>query len=155
MSKHSCLALCFKDIEKGSVSAQVLLVLENTSAGDVKDGWRWSLPGGKCCHDKLKEVNCCPETADQTVVRECKEETGYDVAPGELLLSEDKANPETGAKFKRHVYWVEILGGKPLAKRVFSQETPKWFPITKLPRNLFFSHRQLIQRVLLSVAKPR
>lgn len=151
MSKHACLGLFFKGVDKGLTHTQILLVLENTSADDGKDAWRWSLPGEKCCHDKLKEGDCCPETADETVIRECKEETGYDILPKKLLLSEDRATPETGARFKRYVYLVEIAGGRPLGKRVFSQETPQWFPIAGLPRNLFFSHRKIIQQAVLSI----
>lgn len=147
MSKHSCSALLFKNVEKGLGAVEILLVCEpNLSSGD-KDGWRWSLPGGKCC-DK-SGGDCCDEMPEATITRECKEETGYDILPKKLVLVEDKTSPETGARYKRYAFFVTVIGGEPLRKRVFTQETSKWFPLNQLPRNLFVSHNKLIKDFVL------
>lgn len=148
MSKHSCSALLFRNLEKGFGAAEVLLVCEPNLSSGEKEGWRWALAGGKCCDNKAGG-NCCAETPEETIARECEEETGYTVVPKKLVLTQDKTNPETGARYKRCVFFVTITGGEPLRKRVFAQETPKWFPLNKLPRNLFVSHERFIRGFLL------
>lgn len=147
MSKHSCSALLFRNLENLGAT-EVLLVCE-PSRGD-KDSWRWALPGGKCCDNTLNE-NCCNETPEETVMRECKEETGFDVITKKAVFTQDKTNLETGANYKRYVFSAIIQGGKPLRKKVFAQETPKWFLLSKLPRNIFVSHEKFIRRFVVSL----
>src|SRR3989344_1061277 len=79
----------------GSDGFAVLLVCEPSETDEHKEGYHWSLPGGKCCDRSIKEgkiVDCCSETPEQTLVREFKEETGYDVVPGAVFEKQDKIN---------------------------------------------------------------
>ncbi len=152
MPKHSSLALCFRNIKKGLRSAGVLLVCEPSLSSKNKDSWRWSLPGGKCCDNK-QPINCCMETSEETVVRECKEETGFRVKAEKLFLREDKRNPETQVQYKRYVYVVNIVDGNPLGKKVFGEESPRWVPLSQLPRNLFYSHQKILEGFVLCLIK--
>lgn len=150
MPKHSSLALCFKDIDKNLADAEILLVCEPNLSWSDKDSWRWSLPGGKCCRNL--QTPCCAETPNQTVIRECLEETGYRVTPVQIVFADNLRNSETDEKYKRYSFLVIIQDGQPLRKKVFSEETPKWFPLRQLPRNLFFSHRQIIEKFAIDLS---
>jgi ADP-ribose pyrophosphatase YjhB (NUDIX family) len=78
----------------------ILLVRERS------DG-RWTLPGG------WADVG---ETPSQCVVREAKEETGYDVRALKLLAAYDRSQHPHEPPFPFHVYKLfflcEIVGGK-------------------------------------------
>jgi 8-oxo-dGTP diphosphatase len=81
------------------------------------------------------------ETWDQTVVREAREETGFDV----------KARPEpvallTGFKLRAEVaYLADFIGGtyRPDPKEVLDA---RFFDIDALPEGLLPSHRRLIEQ---------
>jgi len=127
-------------------------VLQPTVDGDEKEEWRWSLPGGKCCHDKLKEGDCCPETAKETTIRVCREETGY-LVEIQNLISVQNRSTKTGKEYKRYLFLTEVIGGQPLGEKVFNRETPRWFPLNHMPRNLFLSHREIIQAYIRKIQK--
>jgi ADP-ribose pyrophosphatase YjhB (NUDIX family) len=80
---------------------QILLVKE------ISDG-KWTLPGG------WADVN---ETPKEVVVREVKEESGYDVAPVKLLAVYDRSKHQNEPMFPFHVYKLfilcDLLGGNP------------------------------------------
>ena len=78
---------------------QILLVQEN------KDG-RWALPGGFC------DVGLSPS---ENVVKEIKEESGFDVVPVKLLAVLDKnkhPHPPDPYHFYKIFILCEIIGGK-------------------------------------------
>ena len=151
MSKHWSAGLCFDNLDN---IKQVLLVCEPVNdPNDTTEEWRWSLPGGKCCDNKSLTLGCCQETPEYTLRRKFKEETGHKVALIKLLFSEEKPTSRSNTTFLRSVYLVKIMGGQPLGKRVFNHESPKWFFLSKLPRNLFPSHRKIIEDFVLSLLK--
>lgn len=143
MAKHSAKGLCFRSSsDKGLLfGIEVLLVCEPNRSGSDKDSFRWELPGGKCCDDDLcgkSSEHMCAETPEETVVRECREETGYRVAPKRVVFRRRIGRHE------RIFYLVEIAGGKQARKKVFGGESPRWFSVLHLPRNLFPSHQKVI-----------
>lgn len=153
MSKHVCLALCFRNTEKGLLNTEILLVCEATQANDPKEGWQWSLPGGKCCKQKRKTVDCCQEKPEETVVREFKEETGHIAEIKQLFSSRELVNDEMKNKFMQHVYTVEIKCGQMLENKTPSgSNSPQWFKLSAVPRSLFVSHQKIIRDFF--TAKP-
>lgn len=153
MSKHWAAGICLDALDTGK-PVSILLVCEPIAdRQDEKDAWRWSLPGGKCCDDKRNGQSCCVETPIETTKREFLGETGYEVEPVETLLREEKVNREDGRKHQRFVFLVRITGGEPLKKKAFNQESPKWFFLAKLPRNLFPSHLKIIREGVLSLVQ--
>lgn len=151
MSKHTSQAVCLRGWEKGPRNAEVLLVCEESKTNADKESWRWSLPGGKCCAITVAVSDCCEEKPEETVLREFQEETGYEGKVISSEWSEEVETPGTTLSHTRHVFRVEIMGGAPLQKKVFLQETPKWFLLSQLPRNLFPSHRKIVERVVLDL----
>lgn len=143
MAKHACSGICLRGGEGGLLGVEVLLVCEPNLSCSDKEGWRWQLPGGKCCESKVSG-NCCIETPEETVIRECSEETGYIVAPKKLIFC------RIFGTHKQCVFFTEITGGEPLKKRVFNRETPQWFLLNRLPRSLFPSHRKIIRDFVFS-----
>lgn len=97
---------------------QLLLVQE-------KSEQRWSLPGGFC------DIGLSPA---ENVVKEIKEESGYDVKPLRLLavLDREKHNHPPSAY---HYYLIfiqcEIVGGSPIAGLETSHV--QFFPKNQLP----------------------
>ncbi len=79
---------------------RVLLVREDA------DGGRWSLPGG------WADVN---ETPSSSIVREVREESGYEVKPVRLLAVLDREKQGHLPPFPYHIYKMfflcEIIGG--------------------------------------------
>ena len=130
-------------------SFAVLLVCEPSSTDKHKESYRWSLPGGKCCDGRIKEgkmVNCCSETPEQTLVREFKEETGYDVVPGAVFEKQDKGN------HLKFFFRMMGISGQMIKKPIpGGKKSPQWFPVNKLPRNLFISHRRMIEKYVLAI----
>jgi 8-oxo-dGTP pyrophosphatase MutT (NUDIX family) len=146
LAKHTTVGIC---IDGNSLnSARILLVCEESKDLN-KASYRWSLPGGKCCSLKRGDTSeiCCSETAEQTIVREFKEETGYEINKPKLFFSKHENFPS--GEFDRHVFIVDIACGKPHGRKVFNHETPKWFSLRDMPRNLFSLHRNMIRDFVL------
>jgi len=80
---------------------QILLVKE------LSDG-KWTLPGG------WADVN---ETPREVVVREVREESGYDIAPVKLLAVYDRSKHPHEPLYPFHIYKLfilcNLLGGEP------------------------------------------
>lgn len=133
----------------GSNGLAVLLVCEPSETDEHKESYHWSLPGGKCCSGSIergKMVNCCLETPEQTLVREFKEETGYDVIPGAIFEQQDKVH------HKKFFFGLKKISGQQIKKPVpGGKESPTWFPINKMPRNLYPSHRHAIQKYVMAL----
>lgn len=148
MSKHAALAICLKDRNRIPREQSLLMVCDDvTNKYDEKNTWRWQLPGGKCCDDKLKMVDCCSEKPEDTVIREFKEETGFDARIEKFLFDDERVNPESREKFRRYVYLVRITGGEALQNIVpGGQTSPKRFKLGAMPRNSFKSHQEVILR---------
>lgn len=152
MSKHTSLAVCLK-WEGEPQNAEVLLVCEESVTRIGKDSFRWSLPGGKCCAASVAISRCCPETSEETALREFQEETGYEGKIISYGWSDELETPGTDTHYKRHIFRVAIASGEPLQKKVFSHESPKWFSLRNLPRNIFFSHKKIIERIVIELIK--
>lgn len=97
---------------------QILMVRENI------DG-RWSLPGGFC------DIGLSPS---ENIVKEVKEESGYDVIPTKLLALLDKNKhphpPEPYHYYKLFIQ-CEIIGGSPTAG--IETNSIQFFSATNLP----------------------
>ena len=79
---------------------QILLVKENIDS-------KWSLPGGFC------DIGLSPS---ENVVKEIKEESGYDVVPVKLLALLDKnkhEHPPEAYHYYKIFILCEIIGGNP------------------------------------------
>ena len=133
----------------GGNGIAVLLVCEPSETSEQKEGYRWSLPGGKCCDGSInggRMVNCCLEAPEQTLIREFKEETGYDIVPGAIFEKQDKVD------HLKFFFGLKGLSGHQIQKLIPGGNiSPKWFPINRLPRNLFVSHRRVIEKYVLAL----
>lgn len=115
--KEAAHLLAFKDGKR-----KILLTQRN----DVP---MWVLPGG------FKEPK---ETLEETVVREVKEETGYEGKVTNLAAVYESKDGRT----KKYLYIGEIVGGSPRT----SPETRRveWFDIDNLPKGRTLYERQRI-----------
>lgn len=111
---------------------QILLVRERADN-------LWTLPGG------FADVNEPPSVA---VIRETKEESGYDVIPTRLLAFWDVLkhdHPLQWPHLYKSVFLCELTGGKPEANIEISEVG--FFSIDKLPSlsTPRITHKQLVQ----------
>jgi 8-oxo-dGTP diphosphatase len=90
----------------------------------------WTLPGGKVEHG---EDPCA------AVVRECAEETGYQVAVEQLLGVDSRAHhvswgSRRGAELHRVsiIYRVQITGGELRSETGGSTDLAAWVPVTEV-----------------------
>jgi len=100
----------------------------------------WGLPGGRMDPG---------ETIEQTIVRECKEETGLDVAVvrtvGEYV--------ERGIKdYVEYEYYPTCFVVKPVGGEIKRQESEiqeiKLFPLKAIPKPLAFEHDKMLKDYL-------
>jgi ADP-ribose pyrophosphatase YjhB (NUDIX family) len=118
-----------------SPEGDVLLVKESA------DG-RWSLPGG------WADIGYTPK---ETVVKEFREETGFDVTPVRLLAVFDKkmhAHPPQAHYVYKMVFLCQITGGA--VQQAFDVQEVKFFPPENLPTE-FSEDRILRQQIQLLV----
>jgi 8-oxo-dGTP diphosphatase len=101
---------------------QVLLHLRKGSHGEGT----WSLPGGHL------ELN---ETFEQGAIRETKEEFGVDIKPIKVISVSN--NLSYGKHYVTIGLLAEIISGEPRVMEPDRCTEIKWFPLNKLPKNLF------------------
>jgi 8-oxo-dGTP diphosphatase len=104
----------------------------------------WDLPGGGIEKD---------ERAEDAVVRECREETGYDIEVKRLVgLYRHQSVYGRGDQLT-HVYLAQIIGGVP---RRFGLEITglRWCAPSEFPRGLQPLQRQMIMDTLLDSKMP-
>ncbi len=106
-------------------------------AEHLTNGGKYAFPGGFLDRD---------ETAEEAVVREVKEETGYDVTVENLYTIID--NPNRPQEDRQNVAFIYIV--KPLGQtgEADSESTEvKWFSLDALPleKDFAFDHYQTIQ----------
>lgn len=86
---------------------------------------RWSLPGGFC------DIG---QSAAENIIKEVKEESGYDVVPTKLLAVWDKnKHPHPPEPFHYYKLFIqcEIIGGQPMAG--IETSDIKFFPESHIP----------------------
>jgi len=112
---------------------QVLLIL--------RDDFRiWALPGG------TREPG---ETPEQTALRECLEETGYQVAIDGYVGRYERPQ----LKDTRHVYRVHITGGQAIQNGPETVEV-RWFPVRQLPKKMTPFVAAIVQDTLAHRGDP-
>lgn len=156
MSKHSAFVLCIRNNGKPITEQEILLVCEETrELHDLRPTRRWGLPGGKCCDDKLKIINCCNESPGATAIREAKEDAGYEVKVGAPIFIDEMLNPESKEKFIRYIFLAKIVGGKPKEKMLLPSctVTPNWFKLGNFPKNSHWEHQKIIKRYFANEMK--
>jgi ADP-ribose pyrophosphatase YjhB (NUDIX family) len=122
-----------------SPEGDVLLVRESA------DG-RWSLPGG------WADIGYTPK---ETVVKEFKEETGFDVTPVRLLAVFDKKmhpHPPQPHYVYKMVFLCQITGGA--IRQAFDVQEVKFFSPANLP-TAFSEDRILRQQIDLLVQRAK
>jgi 8-oxo-dGTP diphosphatase len=97
----------------------------------------WALPGGRVDLD---------ETVEQTIVRECKEETGLDIAVvrkiGEYV--EHGVKDDVEYEYYPTCFLVKVAGGE--IKRQESEiQDSQLFRLKTLPEPLAFEHNKMMQ----------
>ncbi len=116
-----------KDYPTAKVDIRALILSPDKRLLLVKeqnDG-RWSLPGG------WAEVGFTPS---ETVVKECKEETGLDVLPKKLLAVFDKRkhpHPPEGFYVFKLVFWCEAITAE--ISKGFDVLDVQYFALNHLP----------------------
>ncbi|UFU03894.1 NUDIX domain-containing protein [Ruania suaedae] len=113
-------------IESRDGSEHILLALWNES-----DRPRWTMPGGGA------EL---AESAEDTVIREVWEETGYTVEPGRLLgldlhhvPAERRLHGTLPMKAVRALYEARVAGGELTREVDGSTDEARWFPLAEVP----------------------
>ena len=106
---------------------RVLLVLWNESTEPL-----WTMPGGGI------ELH---ETVEQGLVREVKEETGFDIEPGRVLgvdthvfgVRDRKVDTARATRAVRIVYDATIVGGELRNEVGGTTDEARWFPLEDVP----------------------
>ena len=112
---------------------------------DRSDGLGYSLPGGVLRAD---------ETLEQAVLREVKEETGFEVEILTLLGAYSGPNRDPRFSSVSIVYTAMIVGGKEKSSR---EGTAQWLEIDRLPTHMAFDGLTVIRDYMeeMSISGPR
>ncbi len=104
---------------------------------------KWALPGGRIEED---------ETAEECLEREFREETGLEVEPVKLLgiYSDPARDPR---KIIGAAYLTRKTGGE--LKAGDDAEEVKWFELGKIPEELAFDHRKIIEDAMRFISPLR
>ncbi len=115
---------------------KILLIKRNT----VPFKGYWGLPGGRMDPG---------ETVDQTVIRECKEETGLDVAVVQRIgeYVEKGIKDDVDYEYYPTCFLVKVMGGE-LKRQESEIQDIKVFNLKALPESLAFEHDKMISDYL-------
>lgn len=108
---------------------KVLLHLRKGAHGEGT----WSHPGGHL------ELN---ETFEQCAIRETKEEFGIDIKPLKVISISN--NIAYGTHYITIGVIADIVSGEPKIMEPDRCAEIKWFPLDKLPKNLFHAASRII-----------
>lgn len=146
MPKHVSRVIIFDNFEENPFAIKVLLAYEQPGKLAAVRAQKWRLPGGKCCD--AEAVNCmCPETGQETAIREILEETGLQIEI--IRRSRVHVNRTTG--HESYYYISRIAGGK-LRTRLFGRkkiETPAWHSVSVLPEKINPHHKSAIEQAVM------
>lgn len=108
-------------------------------APHLLDGGKWGLVGGFLDRD---------ETTKVAVIREVKEETGYDATILRFLKTID--NPERGDDRQNVAFVYEVVAGEQTGKPDDESTEIKWFTFDKIPQKetIAFDHSSIISEYL-------
>ncbi len=111
---------------------KILLIKRNT----LPFKGYWGLPGGRMDPG---------ETVDQTVIRECKEETGLDVAVVQKIgeYVEKGIKDDVDYEYYPTCFLVKVVGGE-LKRQESEIQDIKVFSLKALPEPLAFEHDKMI-----------
>ncbi len=100
----------------------------------------WALPGGRMDPG---------ETVEQTIVRECKEETGLDVEVVRVIgeYVEKGIKDEVDYEYYPTCFLVKVVGGEIKRQESEIQEI-RLFSLKRLPNPLAFEHNKMIEDYL-------
>jgi 8-oxo-dGTP diphosphatase len=106
----------------------------------------WALPGGRMDPG---------EVVEQTVVRECKEETGLDVEVVRMIgeYVEKGIKDDIDYEYYPSCFLAKVVGGEIKRQESEIQEI-QLFSLNALPNQLAFEHDKMIQDYLNSKSKP-
>ena len=100
----------------------------------------WALPGGRMDPG---------ETVEQTIVRECKEETGFDVEIVRVIgeYVEKGVKDDVEYEYYPTCFLVKVVGGEIKRQESEIQEI-RLFRLQRLPNPLAFEHQKMIEDYL-------
>jgi 8-oxo-dGTP diphosphatase len=103
----------------------------------------WALPGGRSEPE---------ETAQQTIIREVKEETGLDITVTSKIGEYHEQGVQAGLEYD---YYATCFLTKPIAGAIKGQESEisdiQLFSLDGLPKALAFEHTQMIKDYVLRI----
>ncbi len=100
----------------------------------------WALPGGRMDPG---------ESVEQTIVRECKEETGLDVEVVRVIgeYVEKGIKDEVDYEYYPTCFLVKVVGGEIKRQETEIQEI-RLFRLKRLPNPLAFEHKKMVEDYL-------
>lgn len=102
----------------------------------------WALPGG------FVELN---ETLEQAATRETKEETGLKTEPIKIVGAYSDPDRDPRGHTVSIVYLMRIISGT--TKTTEETKDIRYFPLNRLPENLAFDHKKIIENAKHSSKK--
>ncbi len=142
LSKHDPCTVCGRFANRGvSVDA---VIIKDSEILLIKRGVEpykefWATPGGYVSWD---------ESAEESVTREVKEETGLDVTRTTLVCV--RSSPSRHPKQVINLVYIVEVSDKNARHGDDALET-KWFPLDKIPQHLAFDHKQNIVDAIASL----